>query len=231
MAVNDAEDDLEDAQDDYDQNSDLAEDNDVRQDSKDALDQAHKDYNQAVRERDQIKLDYETLKADLKMAQDVLADASREFDAWLNGPDPDEFALAQARVDNAHAQVNAAQAALDNLEITAPFAGTMVNIDITLNEQVTPGSPVILVADFSEWYVETDDLTEIEVVDIEEGQSVEVEADALPGETIYGEVVLIKEFAVLNRGDVTYTARILLDEFDLPLRWGMSMTVRFPEAE
>ncbi len=231
IAVNEAKDDLEDAQEEFDENADLAEDNTVRQQSEDDLEEAQKDYNEAVRERDQIELDYRSLHANLRMAEEAQADASREYEAWQNGPDPDQLTLAESRLANAQAQVDAVHAALDNLEITAPFEGTIVDIDIALNEQAVPGQPVILLADFSEWYVETDDLTEIEVVKIEEGQTVELEADALPGETLEGTVERIKDFSELRRGDVTYTARILLDEFDLPLRWGMTMIVRFPEAE
>lgn len=130
---------------------------------------------------------------------------------------------------NAESQVAAAQAALDNLEITAPFAGIVVEVDVTLNEQVMPNRPVFVLADFTEWYVETDDLTEIEVVHVSPGQRVTVVPDALPEAELTGEVISVSQNSELKRGDVTYTARILLDEFDLPLRWGMTVTVTFEE--
>ncbi len=227
ILVTDEENDLEDAQDDFDEYDDLAEDNSVRQEYEDALDTAQVEYNDAARTRDRLELDLEQALADVASAEAALADAEREYEAWQNGPDPDEVALAEARVTSAEAQVAAAQAALDNITITAPFDGTIVDVDVTLNENVLATQPVITIADVSEWYVETDDLTEIEVVKIAVDQQVTIQPDALSDEELTGTVESISDVFELKRGDVTYTVRILVDDFDLPLRWGMSVIVTF----
>jgi HlyD family secretion protein len=86
-----------------------------------------------------------------------------------------------------------------------------------------------VLADFSQWVVETDDLTEIEVPEIAVGQMVEVTPDALPELQLSGRVESIGELYEEKRGDVTYTARILLDEGDERLRWGMTVVVVFVE--
>jgi len=44
-----------------------------------------------------------------------------------------------------------------------------------------------------------------------------------------GSVETIKDKFVEKRGDVTYTTRILLDEIDPRLRWGMTVVVTFEE--
>jgi multidrug resistance efflux pump len=85
------------------------------------------------------------------------------------------------------------------------------------------------IADLSRLYVETDDLTEIEVVDIKVGQKVTVVADALPGVEMTGTVESISQVYEEKRGDVTYTVRILLDNPDPRLRWGMTVVVTFEE--
>ena len=84
-------------------------------------------------------------------------------------------------------------------------------------------------ADFSEWYVETDNLTEIEVVDVSIGQNVEIIPDALPDLSLIGQVESIKDKFEEKRGDITYTTRILVDEIDPRLRWGMTVVVTFKE--
>jgi multidrug resistance efflux pump len=89
--------------------------------------------------------------------------------------------------------------------------------------------PVAVLADFSQWQVETDDLTEIEVPDIYLGQKVTVTPDALPDLELSGTVEYISDLFEEKRGDVTYTARILLDESDPRLRWGMTVVVVFEE--
>lgn len=229
VEVTDREEDLKDAQEDFDKYKNLDEENSVRKQYETDLEDAQKAYNEAVRNLDELESDLEAARADYDTAQANLEKAQRDYEARQDGPDPDDVALAEARVRNAEAQVTAAQAALDNLEITAPFAGTVVDVDITLNEQVIPNRTVIEMADFSAWYVETDDLTEIEVVNVSEGQTVTITPDALPDAEIGGSVVSISQNSELKRGDVTYTARIRVDDFDLPLRWGMTVTVTFEE--
>ena len=47
------------------------------------------------------------------------------------------------------------------------------------------------VADFSSWVVKTDNLTEVDVVNVKVGQKVEIVLDALPDVTLTGEVTHI----------------------------------------
>jgi hypothetical protein len=77
--------------------------------------------------------------------------------------------------------------------------------------------------------METDNLTEIEVVDVSVGQAVTIIPDALPDVTLTGTVDSIDDFFVEKRGDVTYTARIRVDEIDPGMRWGMTVVVTFEE--
>jgi hypothetical protein len=78
-------------------------------------------------------------------------------------------------------------------------------------------------------YAETDDLTELEVVDVSIGQAVTIEPDAIPGLVIDGTVEKISDIFEEKRGDVTYTTKILIDEIDPRLRWGMTVLITFLE--
>jgi multidrug resistance efflux pump len=93
------------------------------------------------------------------------------------------------------------------------------------------GQPVAKWADLSEWYVETTDLTEIDVVNIEVGQTVEVAADALPGNIMNGTVTAIQDTFQEVRGDITYVTRIKLEDAVPGLRWGMTVLVSFLPLE
>jgi HlyD family secretion protein len=135
-------------------------------------------------------------------------------------------AQAEAAVAQTEALVAAAQDALNQRTLTAPFAGTVANLEAELGEVATAGMPIVTLADFSEWRVETTDLTELDVVAIANGHPVQVRVDALPGETLYGTVTDIARVASLTQGDVTYQVQITLDaDHDLPLRWGMTAFV------
>nr|MBC8496250.1 efflux RND transporter periplasmic adaptor subunit [Chloroflexota bacterium] len=175
-------------------------------------------------------------EADYKIAQARLEQAQEDYDELLEGPDPDDLALAEARIASAEARlaaaqtnIKAAQSSLDDLDLVATFSGTVVDFDLIIGEQVTPGQPVVTLADFSQWYVETDNLTEIEVVDVAVGQAVTIIPDALPDVELTGSIDSIADFFEEKRGDITYTARILVDEVDPLLRWGMTVVVTFIE--
>ena len=118
---------------------------------------------------------------------------------------------------------------LEDMDLTAPFDGTIVTLDMISGEQVTPGVPVAVLADFSQWFVETDNLTEIEVVDVTENQAVTFIPDALPDVVLSGNVDRIDDIFEEKRGDITYTTRIRVDEIDSRLRWGMTVVVTFED--
>jgi len=136
---------------------------------------------------------------------------------------------AQARVDAAKLQLEAAQSVLSELELSAPFSGTIMEINLFVGENVTPDKNVFLLADLSKWFIETDNLTEIEVVNINVGQAVTVTPDALPNVSMTGEVESISGVFEEKRGDITYTAKIAVGIVDPRLRWGMTVAVTFDQ--
>jgi HlyD family secretion protein len=121
----------------------------------------------------------------------------------------------------------AAQAALDNAELRAPFSGTLADFDLKVGETVAPGQGVGTLADFTTWEVATDNLTEIDVVRITPGQGVSVVLDALPDHPLHGTVTAIDSVFAEKQGDITYTARIALTDADPLMRWGMTAAVTF----
>lgn len=193
--------------------------NETRKKLKVALDNAQSDYNAAVR-RLNYEVQLEAAKADLKQALE-------NWEKVKEGPDPDQLALAQARINTAEKALQAAQARLDNLELKATINGTVAKIDLVVGSQVTPNINVVTLADFSSWYVYTENLTEIDVVDIELGQTASIVPDALPELELQGIVESIGQVFEERGGDVTYTTKILLTEGDPRLRWGMTVLITF----
>ncbi len=180
-------------------------------------------------------IDQAILDAEVAFAQVQLDEAQEDYEMLLEGPDPDLVALAQERINNALAQLAAAEAALADYEdlapvLTAPIAGTVVKQELKVGENAVPGQVAMVLADLSRWYVETEDLTEIEVVEVSEGSTVTISPDALPEVELAGVVESISEIFEERRGDITYTANILVGgELDPRLRWGMTVVVNFEE--
>lgn len=225
--VIDAKEDLEDAQEDYDDVKDLDDDSDKKQDAEEDLEDAQNAYDEALRDYDYLVTQLEQARGAVDIAEAQLADAQNQVDSLVDGIDPDDLAQAQQRIQTAEAGVAAAEAALGHLELKAPFAGTVVDLDLAPGEKVIPNQRVAQIADLSQLYVETTDLTENEVVDITVGQEVTVTPDALPDLELQGIVESISDGYQEKSGDIVYTIRIILDESDPLLRWGMTVEVKF----
>lgn len=226
LAIQNAKDKLDNAQEDLDKYKDLSEDNATRKKAQTTYDDAKKAYDDAVYERDTLQNQLDAAQAAVDAAQARLDDAQKQFDARKDGPDADDLAQAQARLDNATAQVAAAQRALDNMDLDASYDATVVDLnDLEPGEVIAAGKAVVTLADFSNWMVETRDLNELDVVKVEVGQKVSVVPDALPDLGLSGEVESIDRLFTERSGDILYTVRIRLKDSDPRLRWGMTVTV------
>jgi HlyD family secretion protein len=227
VAVSDADDAVDDAQEELDKYKALAEDNATRKNAETALENAQKTYDGKYEEYVILKNDLELARAELAAAEAQQVEAERLFKAAGNGPDEADLLLAQRTLENAQAQLDAVEADLAKLELKAPFAGTVTRVSVTDGQRVTPTQQVLQIADFSEWYVETSDLTELDVVDVKKDQAVFTTPDALPALTLEGVVERIGDGYAIQSGDVMYTVRIRLLEIDPQLKWGMTVGVEF----
>ena len=219
--------DLENAQKDLDKYSNLAANNVTRKSYEDKLRTAQINYDTAVQKLESLIIKRDLVHAALNTALAAEAEAKRTFENTQNGPDSDNLALAQAQLDAARAQAAAAQSALDNYDLKAPFAGTVADVNVSVHQMITPQTWVVALADTSLWYVDTSDLTEMDVVKISVGQAVQITADALPGVTMTGVVESISEAPKVQSGDVLYTVHIRLNDPDPSLLWGMTLEVTF----
>ena len=166
------------------------------------------------------------VEAELQLAKAEMDAAQAAYDRLKDGVDPSELSLAEARLENANAQLSASQAALADLEIKAPFAGTVVELMLHAGEWALPGSPVLRLADLENLQVETTDLSERDLGSVAVGSAVSVYVKALNLE-VTGVVSEIASLADTLGGDVVYATIITLDEQPVGLRAGMSVEVTF----
>ena len=229
-----AENALERAKDDFEPYANLAEDNLMRARLQVKLSEAQKAYDSAVRKYNNLTgtvndFDKKQAETDYQIALGQLNISQAKYDLLQNGPDPDDVASADARITASDARLKAALADLRKLLMVATMDGKIVTSDLQEGLAVSPGQGLIEVVDFSVWHVETENLTEIEVVDVQVGQKVTVVPDAIPDLELSGEVIQISDAFEDKRGEVTYTTRIKLNESDPRLRWGMTVIVDFGE--
>ncbi len=227
IKVSDMQTELDDAQTEFNKYADLDPENPTRKSAETTLNDAQNDYDNAVHERDQLIINLEMAEANLQLAKSMQAKAQSDYDATRLGPDPDQLKIAQMNLDSALAHQASAQAAMDNLDIKAPFDGTVVEVNISDGELVGPDKWAALVADYSEWYVETNDLTEQEVVKVSIGQGASISPDALPDLQASGVVTEIADNFYVQAGDILYKVRLHVDQPDPAFRWGMTVEISF----
>jgi HlyD family secretion protein len=140
-------------------------------------------------------------------------------------PAAEDIAAAEANVKASQAARDLAAEQLSRAKLLAPFAGNVASLDLKVGEQVAIGAPVVRLADYANWQVETTDLTEINVVNVKEGDPATVTFDAIPELELTGKVASIKGFGDNKQGDIVYTLVIKLDKQDERLRWNMTAKV------
>lgn len=160
---------------------------------------------------------------DLALKKAELEDAQRACDRMKDGPDKDQLALLEARLD-------AAKAGVDAFTVTAPFDGVVTKLNAKEGSSINAGQSAVTVADFSSWLVKTTDLTEIDVVKLAEGQPVTVTLDAIPDVALKGEILSIGRSYSENQGDIVYEVAILLLDTNPAMRWGMTASIEFDNA-
>jgi multidrug resistance efflux pump len=163
------------------------------------------------------ELDAAKYRAALSLALAQEADAQREYDRLLDREKTPEVVAARTRVE-------ALETLLRQARLIAPFNGTVVQLYVNSGEMVSPGSPVLLLADLSTLQVKTTDLNEVDVARIEVGDQVKVSFDALPDTVVTGKVGEISLQNAVGSG-VYYDVFVTLDEIPEGLRWGMSAFV------
>jgi len=219
--------DLEDAQDEFDKYKDLDKDNAKRKTAEDDLETTQEKYNEAVRNLDAITRERDTVRVALDSALSAEAEAKYQFEQTVDGPNKEQLVFLSSRLDNAKAQVAAAEDVLSNYVITAPFDGVVADVAVEVGEQVGSESRAVSIVNTSSWIVETTDITELEVVSVAVGQKVTFTADALNDVTMEGVVTEISQSSFVQGGDVIYTVRIHADEVDPRVKWGMTVEVAF----
>ena len=117
-------------------------------------------------------------------------------------------------VENAQLALQRAQDALESYTITAPISGTIIEKNYKVGDKVDgmdAGSLAILY-DMSSLKL-TMNISELDLNQVQEGQEVDITAEALPGQVFQGVVDRVSINGTTTNGFTTYPVTILLREF------------------
>ena len=181
----------------------------------------------AQQELDRLKQDgaLAASEAEVDLAQLQLDELRAWENPYLDPAPPEEIAQARARLRQAELSVAQLELQLQGAELRAPFDGVISAVYLRPGEWGAPGVPVVEMIDTTTWYVETRNVGELTIGQVQVGQKARLQVLAFRGETLHGRVEAISPVAVVQQGDTTYTLMIELDPIDLNLRPGMNVQV------
>jgi len=221
-----AKDVLDKAQDDFDPYENKSPENLVRAALQSKLAAAQKAYDQAVTNYNTLtgtanEFDISQAEAELAIANAHLENVQEDYDKLILGPDPDDIALAEARIATAEArlaaaqietptaeqlavaqaQIDSAKAAVVTLEtqiaktiIIAPADGVVLSRMVEPGEVALPNAPVLTLANLDRLTL-TVYIPEDRYGDVSLGQVLQVNVDSFPGESFPATVVHIADEA------------------------------------
>ena len=226
--VIDAKKKLDDAKEELKKYLDLDKDNPQRKNRQDKVDDAQLELNELEREQDALEQSYEQIQLSLEIAETEEGNALSEYQKFgLNVVPEDKVKLVEEQMATAKAKIEAIEKTIAEMDISAPFDGKLISLNVQQSERIYAGQVIAVVADISSWYVESTDITELEVVDISIGDSATLEFDSFPDKDLKGKVVEISDQPEMRYNDVLYRVRVELPDHDLPLRWKMSTIIKF----
>jgi HlyD family secretion protein len=183
---------------------------------------------QAVAAQEAYAMTLEVLAAEVEAAQLALEALQTWENPYLDEASDEEVAQAEARLRQAELAVARLELQLQDAELRAPFAGTVVDVAVEVGDCVDPSQVIVVLATLDQLEVRTVDLTELDVARVAVGQPAVVSVDALPDREFAAEVREIGLQAKDYRGDVVYDVVVgLADPGSAEaLRWGMTAMVK-----
>ena len=145
----------------------------------------------------------------------------------------DSLAGAALAVENARLSLQSAQEALENYTITSPISGTVIEKNLKAGDQLDGGDSGAMAVIFDLSALELKmDVSELDIGAIQTGQTVEITAEAIPGQIFTGMVEKVNINGSTADGFTTYPVTILLPEYgDLNPGMNVSAQVIVDRAE
>ena len=182
-------------------------------------DNALASYNWYLGEIDQLEL--QTREAAVELAKAELEEAEYQYKKALAGPTDAEKMQAQAKID-------ACQTKIDSSKITAPFNGTVTQIDAKGGDVISYDSAqsaknifAMRIDDISTFYMDFS-VSELYINSIKEGMPVKVSFAAIPNTIYNGIVYKVSDVGTQSGWNVSFDVTIALTNPDDNIKSGMT---------
>jgi len=164
-------------------------------------------------------------QANLDLAKATLTNAQIYLAALSGAAVPaDATGAALLKLDQARLAVETAQDKLDTLQITAPFNGTITQVNAIPNAVVSSGTSAFRIDDLSTLVIAVQ-VVEIDINHVQVGQSATITFDAIPNKTYTGKVTKTDLAGTEAQNSVNFTVTVQLADADALVKPGMAANV------
>jgi HlyD family secretion protein len=170
------------------------------------------------------KLQTSPTPSDIAAAEAQLAQAQSNLAKLTQGPTAQDLAIAQAGVDQANIALQQAKLKLQQVQLVAPFDGTVTSVNITPGQDAGTDATAIGLIDIHNLKIDGQ-LAEVDIAKVKLGQPAEITLDALPGKTLTGKVTQIAPAGTIQQGVVNYPVMVSLTNPDPAVKPGMTANV------
>ncbi len=164
----------------------------------------------------QAELGVRQARSNLLVARDAL-------DSLIEGPSAEDLEISRAQVRQAELSKRQAEITLNNAMLSAPINGVVSQVNLRQGELYGGALSAIVLTDLESFHM-TVLVDELDVRQVQIGQTVRLSLDALPDADITGQVTKVSPTARDVGGVVAYEVEIVPDTTDAQLRAGMSAT-------
>jgi membrane fusion protein YbhG len=157
----------------------------------------------AAQDRDRAETAY-------KRAGAVYQAAKQRYEEAVEGPRKEDIAIARSGVREASANLGLSRVNLSYTTLRAPAAGVITVRQAELGEVVSPGTPVVTLADLDHVWLRAY-IAETDLGRIHWGQDAAIRTDSFPNKTYHGRISFISSSAEFTPKSVqTYKERVTL---------------------
>lgn len=172
------------------------------------------------------KITLESKANEIANLKNTITIQEKTLETTINGTSEQQLKIAQNNIKQKELALEQTKKDLDNLQIVAPFDGTLRKIDFKVGDK-------IISSDEKYVYLENPNLVEvsilldqIDVVNVKPGMMVEVELDAYPGETFEWVLGDIDSTPTTTNGVVSYTVKVAIDKWTKIMYSWMTASVK-----
>ena len=171
---------------------------------------------------DEVQREWERVKdgyssAEIAVLEAELNDAIREYEGVKDGPNPDDISELEARI-------TAAEAAIAQQTVIAPFDGTITQVHTQEHDIVSPGTIAFQIDDLSRRSAILS-ISEVDVNRVFIGDNVSLSFEAIPGEVFSGKVVKIPSVGTRILGTTNFRITVEILNPDIRIKPGMTASV------